>query len=127
MELLEVLPNNFHQVAQLKVSKVEDNYSDVFDGWLGQLPGVQHLQVESDVKPVVMADRRIPQAVRPLLKTELEHLVKEGVITPVKNPPHGLLESDRSSKEENWRTSHLPGPPCFEQSPQRRTRHPTCA
>ena len=86
MELLEVCPENFHQVAQLNVAKVEDKYCDVFDGTLGQFPGVQHLEVDPEAQPVVMANRRIPHAVRPLLKQELEKLEKNGVVAPVNEP-----------------------------------------
>ena len=62
---------------------MEDNYADTFDNLLGTLPGVQHLEVDPSVKPVVMANRRIPISIRPELKTELERLVEKGVITRV--------------------------------------------
>lgn len=86
MNLINVCTQNFDRVAQLTAGKVEDNYSDVFDGSLGTLPGIQHLEVDPNVKPVVMANRRIPISVRPELKSELERLVEKGVIAPVDEP-----------------------------------------
>ena len=63
-----------------------DDFADVFDGGLGELPGTQHLQLKPDAIPVVMANRRTPLAVRPRLKTELERLVNLGVLTEVNEP-----------------------------------------
>ena len=50
------------------------------------LPGIHTLQLDKTVKPVVMPDRRIPLSVRPKLKSELDHLVSLGVLTPVDEP-----------------------------------------
>ena len=41
-----------------------DDFADVFDGGLGELPGTQHLQLKPDAIPIVMANRRTPLAVR---------------------------------------------------------------
>ena len=86
MNLINVCTQNFDRNAQLVSSNVEDNYPDVFDDLLGTLPGIQHLRVEPSIKPVIMANRRIPISVRPELKTELEKVVDKGVITPVNEP-----------------------------------------
>ena len=63
-----------------------DDFADVFDGGLGELPGTQHLQLKPDTIPVVMANRKTPLDVRPRLKTELERLVNLGVLTEVNEP-----------------------------------------
>ena len=86
MNLINVYTQNFDSIAQLVSSNVEDNYPDVFDDSLGTLPGIQHLEVDPNLKPVVMANRTIPISLRPELKTELEKRVDKGVITPVNEP-----------------------------------------
>ena len=65
---------------------MEDDYADVFDDSLGTLPGVQHLEVDPSVKPVVVANRRIPISILPELKTKSDRLVEKGVITSVNEP-----------------------------------------
>ena len=86
MNLVNVCTQNFDRIAQLVSSNVEDKYPDVFEDSLGTLPGIQLLEVDPNIIPVVMANRRIPISVRPELKTELEKLVDKGVITPVNEP-----------------------------------------
>ena len=86
MNLINVCSQNFHRIAQKTSGSVEDNTADIFDDSLGTLPGVQHLEVHPSVKPVVIANRRIPISTRPELKTELQGLVEKGVITRVNEP-----------------------------------------
>ena len=76
-----------------KVSKVDQVVQDpikkfkaVFGPDLGNLPGTAHLKVDKTVPPVVSPARRVPIALRPLLKKELERLTKEKVIAPVSQP-----------------------------------------
>ena len=83
MELIDVCDNSFDRVFTVNV---EDTYSEVFSGKLGTFPGLQHLKVNKDVKSVVIPDRRIPLAVRPKLKVELDRLTSLDVITPVDEP-----------------------------------------
>ena len=83
MELIDVCDDNFDRVRTVNV---EDKYSYVFSGKLGMFPGLQHLKVIKDVKPMVMPDRRIPLAVRPKLKAKLDRLTSLDVITPVDEP-----------------------------------------
>ena len=64
---------------------IEDKYADIFSGKLGMLPGLQHLNVNKDAKPVVMPGRRIP-VVRPKLRAELDIMIDIGVIMPVDEP-----------------------------------------
>ena len=86
MILINVYTQNFDPIAQLLSSNVEDNYPDVFDESLGTLPGIQHLQVDPNIKLVTMANRRIPISLRPELKTDFEKLVYKVVITHVNEP-----------------------------------------
>lgn len=74
-----VCDNNFDRVSSVKVS-------DIFSEQLGALPGLQHLKLNKDVNPVVIPDRRIPLAVRPKLRAELDRLISLGVVTSVDEP-----------------------------------------
>jgi hypothetical protein len=61
-------------------------FSDLFQGEIGSLPGKVHLQVDPTITPHVAAARRVPVALKPRLKAELDKLVKNNVIEPVSNP-----------------------------------------
>ena len=69
MKFIEVKEENFDMVASLSVP---NSYSDVTDGKMGQLPGTQHLRVTPGARPVVIANRRLPNAQWPHLKEELD-------------------------------------------------------
>ena len=62
---------------------MNDKYPNVFDEALGKLFGTVHLKVDKNVPPVVMPNRRLPIALRPKLKNELDRLETLGVIKPV--------------------------------------------
>ena len=79
MKLITVEKGNFDMVAGVAT----ESYPDVFDGELGELPGIQHLKLKPESQPSVMANRRVPLALRPRLKSELDKLTQLGVITPV--------------------------------------------
>ena len=83
MGLVQVREDNFERVATVTE---EDDFSEVFGNSLGKLPGVQTLRVSPTAQPTVMARRRVPIAIRPKLKKELNRLVEMGVITPVQEP-----------------------------------------
>jgi hypothetical protein len=83
MGLVKVNQTNFDVVATMTD---ESKYREVFEESLGQLPGVQSLKIRPDAQPTIMAKRRIPIAVRPKLKEELQRLVELKVITPVREP-----------------------------------------
>ena len=86
MNLTNVCTQNIDRIAQLVSSNVEDNHPDFFYESLGTLPGIQHLEVDPNSKPVIMANRRISISILPELKTELKKLVNKGVNTPVNEP-----------------------------------------
>lgn len=81
MKLIKVEVDNFNLVAAM--STCADEFASVFDGKLGTLSGLQRLELKPNSCPVVMANRRVPLAVRPKLRAELDRLVDLGVITPV--------------------------------------------
>merc|ERR1712083_479186 len=79
MKLVKIRHKNFHGVAAVAV---DDDFKEVFDDSLGELPGTTTLQLKPEAVPSVMPNRRIPVAARPLLRDELDRLVKLGVIEP---------------------------------------------
>ena len=80
---MKIQNNNFHRVAAVQGDSC---FSSLFDDKLGEFPSVQHLIVDPEVCPRIMASRRIPIAIRPQLKGELERLTAMGVIAPVDEP-----------------------------------------
>ena len=52
-----------------------ESYQDVFDGELGELPGVQHLKLKRESQTSVTANRIVPLALRPRMKTDLISLL----------------------------------------------------
>jgi len=58
-------------------------YKDVFEGDLGTLEGEQHLTIDHTVPLHIAPSRRVPFALRPKLKAELERLADLGVLKPV--------------------------------------------
>ena len=87
MGLVSINSDNMERVQQLsgKPDATQPEVSmfpNVFSGELGTLPGKHTLKVASNVTPVVMPDRRIPLAVRPALKAELDRLTTLEVIEP---------------------------------------------
>jgi transposase InsO family protein len=61
-------------------------FPQVFDGSLGTLPGVQHLERDLSVKPSIDQVRRVPPALMKDLKAELHRLEGDGVIAQVTEP-----------------------------------------
>ena len=96
--LLEIHPENFRQVANVKMPQMRETvraktagqlikeYHDVSEGDLGALPGTQRLEVDPNVTPTTSPSRRVPLALKPRLKQELERLTSLRVIAPVDSP-----------------------------------------
>lgn len=66
-------------------NNLKEEYSHVLEG-LGCLPGKHTIIVDQNVKPVAHAARKIPFALRDRLKTELDRMEKQSVITKVHEP-----------------------------------------
>ena len=60
-------------------------FKDVFEG-VGKLPGNLHIQIDDTATPVKMATRSVPEALRQEVKTEIDQLVKDGILKPVSEP-----------------------------------------
>ena len=61
------------------------SYEDVFTG-LGRLEGEYKIKLKPDAEPVVCVPRRVPESIKPKLKTELERLQSDGVIVKCNEP-----------------------------------------
>ena len=72
IELIEVHKENFEKVAAVKIASTKaqaaeeiiDEYSNVFEGDLGTLEGIQHLDVDPSVPPSIAPSRRVPFAIK---------------------------------------------------------------
>lgn len=60
--------------------EIIDKYKSVFEG-RGSFSGEVDLEVNTEVPTVIQKARRVPVALRPKLKSELERLEEEGIIT----------------------------------------------
>lgn len=110
MKLITVNSDNFAHVAGVAPSctgvapscttpELMTKYADVFEGSLGTLPGTAHLEVDPTAAPVVLPLRRIPQAVKPKLKEELDRMTGLGVITSVDQPTSWVSQLVVSTKK----------------------------
>ncbi len=66
--------------------QVTSLYPDVFNRPLGTLAETVHLEVDTNVRPVVTPTRRVPAALRSKFRDELDRLQDLGVIAPVSEP-----------------------------------------
>ncbi len=55
-------------------------------GKIGKLPGTHHITLDTSIKPVIHATRRIPIAIQSQLKKELNDMEKMGIITKTTAP-----------------------------------------
>ena len=58
-------------------------YPNSFDG-IGKFPGQYHITLDPNVPPVVHSYRRVPVAMKPEIKMELDDMVANGIITKIK-------------------------------------------
>ena len=66
-------------------SSIEGELSDCF-GEIGCLKKTHHIELRDDIKPVVIPVRKVPFALKPKIKEELQHMVGLNVIEPVEKP-----------------------------------------
>ncbi|XP_064597501.1 uncharacterized protein K02A2.6-like [Liolophura sinensis] len=67
------------------MNEIKSSYRDVFQGE-GKLEGLLHLEVDDKVQPDKLPCRKVPVALQPKLKEQLETLTKKGIIKPVTVP-----------------------------------------
>ena len=73
------------QQRRIKVDRLLEEFSDVFDG-IGRLPGICHIHLKEGAVPTVQPPKRVPFALQPKLKQELERLEALGVIEKTTKP-----------------------------------------
>ena len=78
--------DNFVFASVCTPSTFIDNYTSVFDGGLGRLPGTVTLSIHKEVRSRILPTRRIPVAMRSLFQKELGRLLDLGVIAKVDGP-----------------------------------------
>ncbi|XP_052566384.1 uncharacterized protein K02A2.6-like [Culex pipiens pallens] len=66
-------------VYKVKAEAIVEKHSDIFAGY-GRFPGVVSLEVDESVQPSIQHPRRVPIALRPKLKQELDKLEEDGII-----------------------------------------------
>lgn len=83
---------NIHNVTVGKdttfnlIKKLKNDFSELFSGGLGCIPGTVNIQLSSEAVPTVQAARRVPFALMPELRRELDHMEAIGVIEKVDKP-----------------------------------------
>ena len=84
MGLITVHYENFENVSKTAVdADLLSDYIGVFDDDQGSLPGVAHFVVDETVTPVISPACRVPHAMKPKVKAELEKLTEREIIAPV--------------------------------------------
>ncbi len=87
-----ILPLNFdlrdvsiNNVSNLSLQDVLDKHSSVFEEGLGTLKGFEaHINVDPTATPRFYKPRSVPYALRQKIETELDRMLGEGIIEPVK-------------------------------------------
>ena len=65
--------------------QLSDKYESLFDD-IGCLQGKYKIKIDPNVAPVIHPPRRVPFALKPMLKAELQRMVEMGVISKVETP-----------------------------------------
>ena len=66
-------------------AEILEHYPELFKG-IGCVKTMYKIELLKDAIPVRHASRRVPEAIRPKVKLELDRLVEEGIIKPVDAP-----------------------------------------
>lgn len=75
-------------------------YKELFDGQVGHIPKNETIKVNPKVIPVVLPARRIPYALRPSVKAELDKMQKMGIIEPITEPTDWVSQMVIVSKKD---------------------------
>lgn len=87
-----ILRVKHHLPAPLSKKQFFMDYPDVFEG-VGRLEGLYHLVLDENAQPVVHAPRKVPVALKPLLKAEPTKLQEMNIIAPVSEPTSWVSSS----------------------------------
>ena len=77
-----------------------DEYKDLFEGDLGNLPVIYEMRLDPDATPVVRPPRKVPIAMEESVKRELDRMVKIGAITPVSEPTEWVSQMVAAKKKD---------------------------
>lgn len=72
-------------VSNMSSLCILDKYNEVFEG-IGLLPGEHKIHIKPDVEGHIDAPRKLPFKLKEKVKTELESMVKNGIIKKVEEP-----------------------------------------
>ncbi|XP_046373937.2 uncharacterized protein K02A2.6-like [Haliotis rufescens] len=77
---------NLMKSTDLTLNDVLERHSAVFEEGLGTLKGFQaHIYVDKDATPKFFKPRSVPYALRQKIEVELDRLLSEGIIEPIKH------------------------------------------
>lgn len=77
---LETSDEELLKIHRIKAEAIVEKFSGIFQGY-GKMPGIVRLEVDTSIPPVIQQPRRVPIALRDQLKTELDKLSENGIIT----------------------------------------------
>ena len=105
LKLLQLSPEVFEVKTVSNTADVPEftQYADLFDGKLGKLPVKYKMTVDNDVEPVVRAARKLPVAMKTRIKSELDSMEKQGVISPITEPTEwcsNMVCAKKKNKDE---------------------------
>ena len=87
--------------STLTKESILDEYRDLFDGELGELPMQYKMKLDPDVRPVVRPPRRFPVTFQDKVKQELGAMVTKGVIAPVTQPTERVFQVVVTQKKDS--------------------------
>ena len=96
------LHSEVHEVeaADAFRAAILEDYKDLFEGDLGNLPVVYKMRLDPDATPVVRPSRKIPLAMEESVKEELDRMVKIGAIVPVSEPTEWVSQMVAAKKKD---------------------------
>jgi hypothetical protein len=80
------LSKEVYQVLPEKHAPEIDEYRDVFDDKIGELPVQYKMKINTEATPVVKPPRKIPLAMKAAVKEELDRMEKLEVISKIEEP-----------------------------------------
>ena len=101
MDLVQ-LHSEVHEVDTIDAfqTAVFNEYKDSFEGHLDNLPVVYKMRLDPNFTPVVRPPRKVTLAMEECAKTELERMVKIGVVTPVSEPTEWVSQMVAARKKD---------------------------
>ena len=109
MDLVQ-LHSEVHEVDTVDAfqAAVFNEYKDLFEDHLDNLPVVYKMRLDPNCTPVVRPPRKVPLAVEECVKRELERMVKIGVITPVSEPAEWVSQMVAARKKDGSCSGEIP-------------------